>query len=486
MGAGIIPKKIVKSILKKNQADLPKQAQDPKRLQDALNEFEVKQQSTDDQVRLTRQEQADRSGDVLSNPEARELNRQRLYQERALKEAKARDILKKETGPTLSPEAKAKIPEGYTARKNSRGKWMLVPIGAGELGVASTIGGDNQEAPPEEKKVLQPPAFETEPTQTVTTKETQKTTGTKPAAFPKINLGESQEAKELSAQIEDTANELAQLQDPPMTSAELRAKAYEGLEAARKSRANTLEWAKVFEKLVGALTKFGAAKQGLARNLDMSKAEIEKTDWDSMIDRAFKEYEYDLDKLTGRYDKEDKAKADVDSKREGMTKQMANLRARVARARDIRKREQARLDQRRAELMQRRDEAQAQREFRREQLRSKAEQQTDPEFYSRFTDDPKTARELASAAAISEDALASAFNRASVQENLLPGALDEFQKNKGIFGWGDRVVDTEAVREAIQQGKPTSEYPKQVRKNGQVATVSNAAEEREAREDGWK
>jgi hypothetical protein len=125
-------------------------------------------------------------------------------------------------------------------------------------------------------------------------------------------------------------DQLGKLKDPPMTSADARRDLEFGIEAAKDDRVAALGWANVAEKLVGAITKYASAKEGLTRGLDMSKAEIERTDWDAKIDQAMKQYENQMIRHGKKMGAEDKAKALIDAKRSELGEKAFDLTDKIA------------------------------------------------------------------------------------------------------------------------------------------------------------
>ena len=164
-----------------------------------------------------------------------------------------------------------------------------------------------------------------------------------------VDLGESKEAKLLTARIDKTINNLSKLEDPPMTAVKLRADMFEQLKKDRDNRERSLEWAKLGDRFLAAITKYAAAKEGLARGLDMSNVNIKGSDWDKAIDRAYAKYTEAVKETQDRFDKEDKAKSAVDKSRQELSEKLMDMRGNMAKLRDIRAREKARILERRRE-----------------------------------------------------------------------------------------------------------------------------------------
>jgi hypothetical protein len=72
------------------------------------------------------------------------------------------------------------------------------------------------------------------------------------------------------------------------------------LEQEYKNKMLPSQWAEVAETLGQALTKFGAAQSGLKSGVDLSKVDMQKTDWEKPRSRYAEEY---LTKLKLLYDK---------------------------------------------------------------------------------------------------------------------------------------------------------------------------------------
>ena len=176
-----------------------------------------------------------------------------------------------------------------------------------------------------------------------------ETKAPKPIAF---KIGPGEEEKLLEAKLDDTLEAYKQLTDPSMTPADLRTQMVNDLKQVRGDKEQTLMWAQLAERFLAAATKYGAAKEGLSRGLNMSQAEIERTDWDKMTDRAFDQYKEDYADLVSKFEKEDKAKAEVDKSKTEQVKAMSDLKLNIARLKDARAREMRELQQRRADRVQ--------------------------------------------------------------------------------------------------------------------------------------
>lgn len=338
--------------------------------------------ATEAQIQTFRKEQADRSGDVLSNPAARELNRQRLFQEKALAEARLRGFNKTE----LTPEIKEIIPEGYTAKRSPRG-WKLVKalgkVGAG-LGTgltASTIGGVPKE--PE----LEPKPTEPKPTPiTPVVKETKETKTEKiePINIQRIILPESAADKELTQQLQSALDKFGKIKDPDVTPGAKREEMIKDLKALKADKESKLGWARLAERFLSAATKYAAAKRGQDLGLNLSRVEIERTDWDKMIDRAYDNYKTEYADMVKGFEGEDKAKALTDEQRSDILKRSMNMRGRIAELRDAKAQAQARLDQRYQDMLQKAKEKREDRVAKQEALSVREDKPTLP---SRFLEE---------------------------------------------------------------------------------------------------
>jgi uncharacterized protein YecT (DUF1311 family) len=82
--------------------------------------------------------------------------------------------------------------------------------------------------------------------------------------------------------------------------------------------------------LIGAVTKYAAAKEGLTRGLNMSQAEIDRTDWDKKIDQAMAEYNQDYKDLSTVFKEEDKAKALTDAQKAKLKSEGLSLKGKIA------------------------------------------------------------------------------------------------------------------------------------------------------------
>lgn len=299
---------------------------------------------------------------------------------------------------------------------------------------------------------------------------------TKPKKSVKLPVTkESKADKEDPEKLEPTPEEVVEnringyldyldkLQDPPITADDLRKQAMADLKSARDNREQVLNIAKILEKMIGAITKYSAAREGLARNLDMSRAEIDKTDWDSMINRTYDRYKTDVNLLIDQYDKEDQAKQRVDRDRKDVLESVNRLRLDLAKLRDQRRRDAERAAERRRELALREQERAKRQEFdekklaleeRKLAIRAAENEQNEKKkahlraTANRFTDDPATARELTVAAYMGKDALRSALSRSGVADKLIPSALQEFYKPT-FFGLGADKVDVGEMRDVL-------------------------------------
>lgn len=75
---------------------------------------------------------------------------------------------------------------------------------------------------------------------------------------------------------------------------------------------NKMEWREVAEMMAQALTQFGAGYYGLKHGVNMSGLTFNRRDWESKLNRLFKEYGLDLDTLEGE---ERAAQRDVEQKK---------------------------------------------------------------------------------------------------------------------------------------------------------------------------
>jgi len=335
----------------------------------------------------------------------------------------------------------------------------------------------------------------------------------KPKAKPiePIKVGKSEEEKVIESRLNSTLDSYNTLSDPPMTSAEIRKQMADDLKAVKGDKEKTLMWAKLAEGFMNSMIKFSAAKEGLNRGLDMSKVEIQRTDWDKKIDRLQDNYKTEVSNLIDKFDKEDKAKSQVDVSRQKLAERLMDMKQGMARLKDTRAREAERLAQKRAENIQRIKDKQLDRELRerlykmgitskegiaRTKADAKAKQaESIDAFWSKFTKDPATAQELGTAAEFGEKSLTIALNRAGVADKLIPGVLKEYRK-AAFFGLGPKSTEKvdvgdirkeykEYVHEDVQATAP-NQFPMTLRKGGQKTTVDNLEELNEAKSEGWK
>lgn len=381
-------------------------------LQDRLNQKvtpeEIKQaeadaadvESTREQMQLFRKEQQDRSGDPLFNPEAREAKRQGLYQDTALNKAQKRIDLQNRLLNNMqeqaAPPSKAGrvLSENEAAVKGSRASMPeRTPEEVKQANDATFLDAFNKQrgkglaaagvgsfmltadAPRTQEEVLEQepvvPSLVEKPinsTQTTNVSQTTKSSApSSPSATSKETPSAAPESKELQLldnRLKNLNLQYAQLEDPPIDSAELREDMANRIKKVRDDKEAMYMWGQLAERLVAALVKYGAAREGLAKNLDMSNAEVERTNWDKLIDRAYTRYKQDADDLIVKLDKQDKAKAQVDALRVKQDEIRTSLKERMARLEDAREAEKRREAERKQERLDRARENQLNRETR--------------------------------------------------------------------------------------------------------------------------
>ena len=286
-----------------------------------------------------------------------------------------------------------------------------------------------------------------------------------------VDLGESKEAKLLTARIDKTINELSKLKDPPMTAVKLRADMFEQLKKDRDDRERSLEWAKLGDRFLAAITKYAAAREGLARGLDMSNVNIKGSDWDKAIDRAYAKYTEAVKETQDRFDKEDKAKSAVDKSRQELSEKLMDMRGNMAKLRDVRAREKARILERRRERLEdtradhekredRKEEAHKDRELKGELARAaeagkdrradkglKSKEQTAiMKARSSSRDQAKIIDLITNAAKMGNKTFEKTLNSARVLSKLDEGFLEPYVKDPLM---GAKKVDTKRLREDL-------------------------------------
>lgn len=353
----------------------------------------------------------------------------------------------------LSPLAKKKIVEEAaeeTSKKSSKIK-PLAGLGAGGLAYSSTVGPGTlveETQDPTFTDQTKPEYTETKLSETSQPEEKDK----KKEEEPLFMLGESREEKDLNKRINNTLNSYDKLENPPVTSSDLRNKMTEDLKKLRDNREASLMWGQLAERFLTALTKYGAAREGINRGLDMSRVEVERTDWNSMINNAYKNYKEDLSQLLDQFGKEDVAKEKIDKARTEKEKEIADLKTRMARLKDAREAEIRRVRERRREQAASAEERELDRQARKDLEVLKASKKGMKEDFdqvsSEFTTDPATMRELYTAALMGKSELKAALKRAGVADKLIPAALDKYS-NKTFFGLGSKKLDVGDVRDKI-------------------------------------
>lgn len=308
-------------------------------------------------------------------------------------------------------------------------------------------------------------------------------TTTKPKETSTISLPESEEAKLIESRLNNLNLQYAELKDPPMTSDVLRKQMADDLKKVRENKETTYLWAQLAERFLAAATKFGAAKEGLARNLDMSNAEVERTDWDKLTERAYIRYKEDVQDLVNKLDKEDKAKAQVDALKVRQDELRTSLKQNLAKLQDARASELRRLEERRQDRAAKAKESGLDRDLRLKIAEIKKTQSPEQVqgFVSEFTNDPATAKELYAAALLGDSAFKSALTRSGVADKLKPEALDKYSK-ESWFGLGERKLNVGDARGAVlspKQAESTEKkagpYGNRVSQNG-VNYIWNGAE----------
>lgn len=317
------------------------------------------------------------------------------------------------------------------------------PVSTGRVGSPSmlslaTPSGIKEETATSEPQAPAPVVDEKKETKTgKTTKET-------PEEFPRIILGDSEEADFLEKQLQKNLEAYARVQDPEVTGEDRRKELFDDLKKVQEDRDAALAWGQIAERFLAAATKYASAKQGLARGLDMSNAQIERTNWDKLMDRAYTKYKDDYSELVKRFDAQDKAKALTDKQKADMLKEKVDLLARIKGLKDRRRARQASLDQEHQRRMQRAKEKQQEMTIR--EARRTGDADT---FASLFTDDPATANELKVAAMQGEKQFEKTLNQASVRDKLKADALKPHMK-RGWFGFGEEKLDPESMRKTIR------------------------------------
>ncbi len=191
---------------------------------------------------------------------------------------------------------------------------------------------DKLKSKPELDKIK--PVKPVEPVETPKAPEPTKTT-TK-VTETKYTEPKSEAVKFLQAELKKEDAAFQKLKAPTQTAVEARNKILADLKTARDDRQDMLGWAQIAERALGAITKYAAAKEGLSRGLDMSNADIERTDWDKLIDRTMDQYDRDLSNISGRFAKEDAALADYSGQVAASEKRRFDLMRDIAKLRDAR------------------------------------------------------------------------------------------------------------------------------------------------------
>ncbi len=332
-------------------------------------------------------------------------------------------------------------------------------LGAVGLGAAALLSDEDRE----KYGFSEDPEFEDDP---IETKEKPKAPVQKAEPKPVVKETKPEEPKEkdeidlIRDSITEELDVLKNLDAPPITADQLRKQMRDDLKKARDGRIDMMQWARIAERLVAGITKFAAAKEGLNRGLDMSNAEIEREDWDRRIDQAMDEYKVDMNDLIGKFDREDKALSDVESRRERSRDRIFDLRRDIARIEEARKRAAEAAKDRELDRAQRLQIAkmnaaqrQADRELRQEIAKFKAASKPKKEssLLPDITSDPKVANALISAAINKDDKMWDrAYGSLRSQGLIKP----QFTISQATPGWTGKVLDAgdaDDVREYIQQ-----------------------------------
>lgn len=310
----------------------------------------------------------------LKTEQVDDLVREDLAMQNIGKQQNALELAKKKTQEKrdLKADRQQRVAEGRAAQKRAKKAKTLGALGAGSAfltgdttqytedvskeDIADTIFDDSKTEQVQETGI-QPDVSTKEATKTVA-QDTEPTPPPPPEPkkttdIDRILLPESEEEVELNKRLKENLDAFSKLKDPEVRSKSRREQMFKDLSDVRDNREKALMWASLAERFLAAATKYAAAKEGRARNLNMSKAEIERTDWDGMIDRAYAKYKEDYENLAGDLAAEDKAVATSRKQREDILKESKDLAQQLARLKDARAKEQARLDQQRQELIQR-------------------------------------------------------------------------------------------------------------------------------------
>lgn len=406
-------------------------------------------------------------------------------------EAKS-SLKSKNAEPKVEPEVDTKVKKKDLKKKLAAGGAFT----AGMLGLKASDFADDATKTTQESDV-QVVSEDKKPESKKIKKTKPKPKPEKPTYKPKDEL--SDEEKSIQNRMKGALNRLDQLENPPMTSADLRKQMADDLKKARGDKEKAYQISRLAQQFVSAITKYSAAKEGLARGLDMSSVEVRETDWDKMIDRAQDSYKSDLSELITKFDKEDKAKKAVDTSKEKMHETLLDMKQNMAKLKDMRKREAARAALRRAELAQRSKESQLDRDSRERIARGREEGKRKRagqfnQLMLKYTKDPKVARALVNAALRDQKTFDNVLKQTGILGKLDPEALQEFRENVAYF-WQDEdksgELDTEKFKDALMKEdvtaqRPSQSFPIKVAKGNQRTKVKNQEELNEALSEGWE
>lgn len=342
------------------------------------------------------------------------------------------------------------------ALKRKWGKYVAGAAGVGLIGYgAAGSWGDGKPKEDKPPKPEEPPKpAEPEPKQP----ETKPKQTAAPASQSTKDDPVSQESPVIAAlndglkRYEDQEKDL---EAPDLTSKELRQRMREDLDRVRQDRKTSLQWAEIAQDLIGSLTKYAAAKEGLDRGLDMSGVEVDKADWDAKIAQSLQEYENSMDRLTEGFDKEDEAR-DIYITRKGALKGKAmDIRAQIAAVRAAKQKEAARLREKRLSRQQKREIEEAKLALDREelrledkamQLRNQADRSSDPKS-------DQAMRQIAAGEAIAgTEGVERELNRPDIRRKLDPEILEAARRPNFIqraFG-GKGKADPELIGKLAQ------------------------------------
>jgi len=312
------------------------------------------------------------------------------------------------------------------------------------------------------------PEAETEELFTEEPKDTPKTDSPKTTVYV---LPTSEEAELLNARIDSRLKQLDKFELPGKTANDVRQKLVDDLKKVREDKEKSLMMGQLAERFLAAVTKYAAAREGIDRGLDMSKVEIERTNWDKMIDRAQAKYAEGAKELISKFDKEDKAVSDAQARKDRLTGELADWRTRMARIEDARAAEVRRMNQLKEERVAKAKQNLLDRESRERIAQQKAlsdsKKQEAYAVASKFSKDPKTVNILQVAYQFGPEAFDEVVNTKSVMKNLDPVTAAAYKKDPGIvrsFFGAKPELDVEEMYEAVgeeiaQTSKPEQQPP---------------------------